>query len=111
MLDIEIEGLELLLSAIRHPAFDGNPLARQLFIGFSQEWAARQAGEAGPDLTPLKYEGVNDKEIKVVAGMMHGIAECKDVRRYWKTVTVCTAILQVCLDELEARSAKGQTVQ
>ncbi len=104
MLDIEIEGLELLLSAVRHPAFDGNPLARQLFIGLSQEWAARQAGEVGPEIQPLKYQDVNDKEIKVLAGIMYGIAECKEVQRYFKTVAVCTAILALCDEEIKRRA-------
>jgi len=110
MLDIEIEGLELLLSAIRHPAFDGNSLARQLFIGCSQEWAARQAGKVGAEIEPLAYEKVTDGEIKIVAGLMHGLSQCEELRRYWKTLALCVAILKLLTDELEARSAIGQPI-
>ena len=109
MLDIEIEGLELLLSAIRHPAFDGNPLARQLFIGCSQEWAARQAGKVA-EIEPLAYEMVTDEEIKIVAGLMYGLSQCEELRRYWQTLALCVAILKLLTDELEARSAIGQAI-
>ena len=111
MLDIEIEGLELLLSAIRHPAFDGNPLARQLFMGCTREWAARQAGEVGPETKPLIYDEANEKEIKVVAGLMYGLSQCEELRPYWKTLALCVAILKLCTDELETRSAVGQPIQ
>jgi hypothetical protein len=112
MIEIEQEGLELLLSALRHPVCDGNRLACQLFLGFNREWIARQAGETDPgNLEPLNHEDVNDTELKVMIGLMYGIANCPNVKPYLMTVAVATAILFVCNEELERRQAENVSIQ
>jgi hypothetical protein len=108
MIEIEQEGLELLLSAFRHPVCDGNPLARQLFGDLNREWVARQAGETtGGDLGPLVFDDVNDTELKAVMGLMYGLSKSPGIGRYLMTVCICAAIFHVCNEELEKRQLES----
>jgi hypothetical protein len=103
--DIEDDGLDVLLVGLDHPAHRENALFKQLGAALALEWACRQSGETSRKPVALPaLETLSDNELRQAAGFLYGLCVQIDAGRYPRTFAFCFAVFAVLVEEINLRS-------
>lgn len=110
-INVEDAGLDILLIALRFPAFADNRLVRTLYAVLSLEWVNRQTtGEKGKPIELPRILDATDQELLELAGLMHGVCLIIDPAEFLDSFAFCSAFLQIAAAELESRETISETV-
>jgi hypothetical protein len=110
-LNMEPEGLDLLLVGLGHPNFLDNRLCRALHNALSLEWTCRQTGETNEDNGALPGLGtLTLDELKTASGFFYGLSCSVDVTHYRRTFWFCFNLLESLSKEIEFRSSGSETM-
>ena len=103
--DIEDDGIDVLLVGLDHPPHRENALFKQLSAALALERACRQSGDTSKKPVALPgVETLSDGELRSAAGFLYGLCCQVDVDRYPRTFAFCFALFAVLAEEINLRS-------
>jgi hypothetical protein len=103
--DIEDDGIDVLLVGLDHPAHRQNPLFKQLGAALALEWACRKTNETTRKPVALpRLETLSDTQLRQAAGFLYGLCVQIDVDRYPRTFAFCFALFAVLVEEINLRA-------
>jgi hypothetical protein len=103
-LDIETEGLDVLLSGASHPLFAENPLFMQLGFALALEKESRETGETSRKAVELPgLDTLSDVQLRGAAGFLCALCDSMDADLYPRTFAFCWSLFAAIAEEINLR--------